>query len=111
MNQAAIFAVGVALTGISLVFDQATIGLMRGGLQLTRNAVFAVAKLLILAAVAITLHDQFGVGISVSWVAGIALSMVLLMVPGSGWLVSPFYLGPTGAFCVVLAGPHWPTTG
>src|ERR1039457_4536730 len=36
-SQAALFAVGVGLTGVSLVFDQATIGLMRGGLQLSRN--------------------------------------------------------------------------
>ena len=30
------------------MFDQATIGLMRGGLQLTRNTIFAAAKLLAL---------------------------------------------------------------
>ena len=75
MDQVAMFAVGVALTGISLVFDQATIGLMRGGLQLTRNAVFAVAKLLAMLATAIILHDRFGVGIQRLWVVGIALSM------------------------------------
>ena len=79
-GQAALFAAGVVLTGVSLVFDQATIGLMRGGLQLTRNAIFAAAKLLALPAAAIVLHDQFGVGITASWVAGIALSMVLLAI-------------------------------
>jgi O-antigen/teichoic acid export membrane protein len=80
LGQAALFVAGVILTGVSLVFDQATIGLMRGGLQLTRNAIFAVVKLLALPAVAIVLHEQFGVGITAAWVAGIAVSMMLLAV-------------------------------
>lgn len=78
--QTALFATGVALTGISLVFDQATIGLMRGGLQLTRNTIFAAAKLLALPIAAIILHNQFGVGMVASWVAGITLSMVVLAI-------------------------------
>jgi len=79
-GSAALFVAGVILTGITLVFDQATIGLMRGGLQLTRNAVFAAAKLLALPAGAIILHDKFGVGVTASWVAGIALSIALLAI-------------------------------
>jgi O-antigen/teichoic acid export membrane protein len=79
-GQAALFTVGVMLTAVSLVFDQASIGLMRGGLQLTRNVIFAAAKLLALPATAIILHDQFGIGVTESWVAGIALSMVLLTI-------------------------------
>jgi O-antigen/teichoic acid export membrane protein len=75
-GQAALFAVGVMVTGASLVFDQATIGLMRGGLQLSRNVSFAVAKLLALPATTIILHDRFGLGITVSWVAGTAVSLV-----------------------------------
>jgi O-antigen/teichoic acid export membrane protein len=70
----------VILTGVSLVLDQATIGLMRGGLQLTRNAIFAFAKLLALPAAAIVLHEQFGVGITAAWIAGIAVSMILLAI-------------------------------
>lgn len=81
-GQAALFAAGVMVTGASLVFDQATIGLMRGGLQLSRNVAFAAAKLLALVAAAIILHNQFGVGITVSWVAGIAVSLV----PVAIWL-------------------------
>jgi O-antigen/teichoic acid export membrane protein len=79
-DQIALFTVGAILTAISLVFDQATIGLLRGGLQLMRNSSFAVAKLLALPAAAIILHKQFGIGITASWVAGIALSMVLLAI-------------------------------
>lgn len=79
---AALFAAGVMVTGASLVFDQATIGLMRGGLQLSRNVAFAAAKLLALPATAIILHARFGVGITASWVAGTAVSLV----PVAIWL-------------------------
>src|SRR5256885_7313000 len=41
----ALFAVGVSLTSITLVLDQALIGLLRGSLQLWRNALFAGVKL------------------------------------------------------------------
>lgn len=78
LGQAALFTTGVLLTGVSLVFDQATIGLLRGGLQLSRNLVFAVAKLAILPAVAFVLHDQLGIGITLSWVAATALSLLLV---------------------------------
>jgi O-antigen/teichoic acid export membrane protein len=66
------------------VFDQATIGLMRGGLQLSRNLVFAVAKLLALPAAAFALHDTLGAGITLSWAAGTAVSLL----PVAIWLRS-----------------------
>lgn len=43
-----VFAVGVGLTGVGIVFDRVTIGLLRGGIQLARNAVFSVLKLVLL---------------------------------------------------------------
>jgi O-antigen/teichoic acid export membrane protein len=73
--QAVIFVAGVALTAVSSVFDQATIGLLRGRVQLTRNLVFALAKMAVLPVTAVLLHDQLGAGITVSWVAGTAVSM------------------------------------
>jgi O-antigen/teichoic acid export membrane protein len=75
-----LFAAGVAVTAVTLVFDQATIGLMRGGLQLGRNIAFAVAKVAVLPVTAIVLHDQLGVGITLSWVAGLALSLALIAI-------------------------------
>lgn len=78
LAQATLLAAGVMLTGASLVFDQATIGLSRGGLQLLRNLAFAAAKLAILPVCAIILHDQFGVGITLSWVTATALSLLLV---------------------------------
>jgi O-antigen/teichoic acid export membrane protein len=79
-GQAALFAAGVALTGVALVFDQATIGLSRGGLQLVRNMAFAATKLMVLPVAAVILHDQLGIGITVSWVAGMALSVTIVAI-------------------------------
>ncbi|MGD0698873.1 MAG: lipopolysaccharide biosynthesis protein [Trebonia sp.] len=72
-----IFAVGVGLTGVSLVFDEATIGLMRGGVQLSRNLVMSLSKLAVLPLVAIALHDMFGVGLILSWVIGTTVSLAV----------------------------------
>src|ERR1700733_7256871 len=44
-GQVGLFAAGVALTAVTLVIDQATIGVLRGGIQLMRNTAFAVLKL------------------------------------------------------------------
>jgi O-antigen/teichoic acid export membrane protein len=78
-----------------MVFDQATIGLLRGGLQLSRNMVFSVAKLLILPVAAFALHDALGVGITLSWMAGTAVSIA----PVAIWLW--FHRQP------VLPRPDW----
>jgi O-antigen/teichoic acid export membrane protein len=76
VGRIAIFSFGVAITGATLVFDAATIGLMRGGLQLSRNAGFSIAKMAALPAVGLVLHDHFGVGIMLSWVIGTFISLV-----------------------------------
>jgi O-antigen/teichoic acid export membrane protein len=73
---ATLFCVGVVLTAVTFVFDQATIGLLRGGLQLARNVTFAIAKLIGLLAAAVVTHDAFGVGILMSWVYATAISLV-----------------------------------
>ena len=73
--EAMVFAVGVALTAVSAVFDEATIGLLRGGVQLARNLTFSVVKMAVLPAAAFLLHNKFGVGISMSWIAGMAISL------------------------------------
>ena len=63
-----------------MVFDEATIGLLRGRIQLWRNFLFAIAKLLVLPVFALFLHDTLGMAIAVSWVAGIALSIIVLAI-------------------------------
>ena len=71
-----LFACGVSVTGATLVFDDATIGLMRGGLQLNRNVAVSFTKMGALPACALVLHDLLGVGITLSWVAGTVVSLV-----------------------------------
>lgn len=71
-----VFSFGVAITGATSVFDAATIGLMRGGLQLSRNVAVSVAKMAALPAAALVLHDVFGIGIMLAWVIGTVISLL-----------------------------------
>jgi O-antigen/teichoic acid export membrane protein len=80
LGRMAIFSFGVAITGVTLVFDDATIGLMRGGLQLTRNVAVSIAKMAALPACALILHDMFGVGIMLAWVLGTVISIIPVIV-------------------------------
>jgi O-antigen/teichoic acid export membrane protein len=93
--RALLVTVSVVLMAVGLVFDQATIGVLRGGVQLFRNFVFSLAKLLVLPVTAVVLHDQFGAGIILSWAAGMALSLA----------AAAIQLRRTGA--AVLCRPDW----
>jgi len=73
-----LFALGAALTGTTFVLDQALIGLLRGELQLFRNIVGSVARLVLLAVAAVLVRDRAGIGILVAWVVGTLVSMLLL---------------------------------
>ena len=75
---AALLCAGVVLTTVSAVFDAAAIGLLRGGLQLTRNLAFVVVKLLTLIGVATVLHYTLGIGLFFSWVAAIPVSLLVV---------------------------------
>lgn len=72
------FAAGAGLTALGFVLDQALIGMLRGGLQLTRNVVFAAAKLLALLGVAALIVAPGPVWIYSAWGAGIAISLIVL---------------------------------
>jgi O-antigen/teichoic acid export membrane protein len=76
LGEVLLFVVGTGITGATLVFDEGTIGLLRGGVQLWRNMATSALKLAILPVTAVVLHDGYGVGLSVSWVVGTALSMI-----------------------------------
>lgn len=76
----ALFVSGVTIIGVTLVFDEATIGLLRGRLQLWRNFLWAFLKLLLLPVAALLLHDKWGTAIVASWVAGATLSMCVLAI-------------------------------
>lgn len=88
-----VFGAAVALAAVALVFDAATIGLLRGGVQLSRNLVFGVAKMAALPITAIVIHDQFGTGIFLSWTGGIvaslAASAIWLRIHGSPIFPAP----------------------
>jgi O-antigen/teichoic acid export membrane protein len=74
-----LFALGVSLTAITLVLDQALIGLLRGELQLWRNGIFAVVKLSALFAISLWLSQITGLTIYATWVIGISCSLVALV--------------------------------
>jgi O-antigen/teichoic acid export membrane protein len=74
-----LFAVGVSLTAISLVLDEALIGLLRGELQLWRNTLYAVAKLAALFVASLWLSHKVGLTIYATWVVGNVLSLAPLV--------------------------------
>ena len=69
----------MGLTALAFVLDQALIGLLRGGLQLVRNIVFALVKLLALIPIAVLVANAGAPWIYSAWAAGIALSLVVLV--------------------------------
>src|SRR6185312_13945436 len=73
-----LFAIGVSLTSITLVFDQALIGLLRGQWQLWRNLLFAFIKLVALFMAGIWLSHTTGLTIYATWALGNALSLMVL---------------------------------
>ena len=85
--------IGVALTGATQVFDEGTIGLLRGGVQLWRNMAMSAIKLAVLPVLALFLHDAYGVGISLSLVIATAGSVIpaAVMLTRGG---SPIYHRP-----------------
>jgi O-antigen/teichoic acid export membrane protein len=73
-----LFAGGVALTSLTMVIDQAVIGLLLGGLQLWRNIIFSVSKLGLLGVVGVAALSAGGLAIVATWVTGLALSVAWL---------------------------------
>jgi O-antigen/teichoic acid export membrane protein len=78
IGDVALFAAGVSLTAITLVLDQALIGLLRGELQLWRNALFAGIKLGALFVASLWLLHTVGLTIYATWTVGNALSLAAL---------------------------------
>jgi O-antigen/teichoic acid export membrane protein len=74
-----LFACGVSLTVVSLVFDQALIGLLRGELQLWRNSIFALVKLIALVLAGMWLAQKTGMTIYETWAFGNLVSLALML--------------------------------
>jgi O-antigen/teichoic acid export membrane protein len=87
----ALFLFGVVITGVTKTFDQACIGILKGGIQLTRNLVLAIVKVATLPLGAYLIHDVFGVGIMLTWVVGMLISLgwVAIQLSRSGVSVTP----------------------
>src|SRR3984957_3084289 len=88
-GQELIFVAGVVLTGATMVFDEGTIGLLRGGVQLWRNMALSAIKLALLPVLTLFLHDAYGVGITLSLVIATAGSMIpaAVMLMRSGYSI------------------------
>jgi O-antigen/teichoic acid export membrane protein len=76
MPTAAIFILGVSVTSVTMVLDQALIGLLRGSLQLWRNAAFAVIKLGALVGIAVWLGGENWRTMYATWIIGNLLSLL-----------------------------------
>ncbi|GAB4215669.1 MAG: hypothetical protein OHK0022_55830 [Roseiflexaceae bacterium] len=75
---ALLFSLGVVLTAVTLVLDQALIGLLRGGLQLWRNTIFAVAKLVVLLLLGLWAAGSGSIAIYTTWTAGNLISLAAI---------------------------------
>ncbi|MBO0791032.1 MAG: oligosaccharide flippase family protein [Ktedonobacteraceae bacterium] len=73
-----LFALGVGFTSITLVLDQALIGLLKGGFQLWRNTLFAIVKFAALFIVGLWLSQATGLTIYATWTIGNAVSLLVL---------------------------------
>ncbi len=71
-----LFASGTGITAVTLVMDQACIGLNRGGLQLARNAIFSLAKFVLLPVGALLANGPWSEVMYASWTAGNVFSLI-----------------------------------
>lgn len=72
-----LFSVGVAVTGTTLVLDQAVLATGSGLVQLERNVVASVAKIVVLLLLAAH-GDSGGMAIYLSWTVGTLVSLPLV---------------------------------
>lgn len=77
---AMLFGVGVGLTSVTLIVDQALVGLSRGVLQLVRNALFAATKLGLLGLACAWVAGADGLTVYATWIAGNVVSLAAPLV-------------------------------
>lgn len=71
-----LFAAGVGAQGVGLMLDSALLSVLGGGIQFWRNAIFAVAKLILLVFFALSLSLIGSLSIYGSWFAANVISIV-----------------------------------
>jgi O-antigen/teichoic acid export membrane protein len=69
---------GIALNAMTLVLDEALVGLLQGPLQLMRNAWFSVVKLALLGGLALLPFAPTGGQLLLTWIAGMVASVAIL---------------------------------
>lgn len=75
---ASIFAVAVATQSIGLLLDQALLSMVGGGMQLRRNLIHAVVKLVLLIIFALALSRLGSPAIFVSWLLANIVSLIAI---------------------------------
>lgn len=75
------YAAGASLTSITLVLDQALVGLLRGVQQFHRNTLFASIKLIALIVISSMFSDLTGMSVYATWSLGNLLSVVIILIP------------------------------
>lgn len=93
-----LFAMGVSVTTITLVLDQALIGLLRGDLQLWRNTLFSIIKLVVIFGTGLFLAQKAGLTIYGTWMVGNLVSLA-------------FLLALVGRKGIRVRGTYWPEWG
>jgi O-antigen/teichoic acid export membrane protein len=73
---ASIFAAAVATQSIGMLLDQALLSMVGGGMQLRRNLIQAVAKLVLLIVFALGLHRLGSIAIFISWLLANIVSLI-----------------------------------
>jgi O-antigen/teichoic acid export membrane protein len=77
---AVLLLAGMALNAAILVLDEGLVGLLRGRLQLLRNAYFAFGKLILLCLLPVLPLVVTGTAILATWIGGNLVSLALLSV-------------------------------
>lgn len=75
------YASGVSLTSVTLVLDQALVGLLRGVQQFYRNSLFAIIKLFALFLISLQFSNLTGMSVYATWSLGTFSSVVIVLVP------------------------------
>lgn len=104
-----LFALGTAVTTVTIVIDGAAIGVQQSGLQVIRNFVFALAKLIALPLAALAVGMSPG-SVYAVWLLGNVVSLVVLFLRTKTpleWLGTTPSIGGFLPLWRTAAGHHW----
>lgn len=81
-----LFAGGIGAHSVAMMLDSALLSVAGGGIQLGRNVIHAVTKLVLLVVVALTLHRYGALGIYTSWFVATVGSIAVVV----GWMLHKY---------------------